>query len=372
MTAAGLLERERELAAIDALLDGAARRHRPAAGDRGRGGDRQDRARWRGRGTRARARLHGADCGAAGCSRPTSRSASRASLFEPVATTRPARPARRGGRPGARPGAAPDRRARSSFELQHGLYWLVADLAERAPLLLAVDDAQWADPDSLRWLVYLARRLDELPVALLVAVRDGEPSGCSDAAAHRARDGGGRARAAQRGGRHALVRAALGAADDGSLRRLPRDERRQPVPARRAARRPRGRGGAERRARARPPGPPPCSAASCCGSRGSARRRSRWRRRSPSSGATPTSSTPPRSPSSTSRRARAAADALIAARVLDAAHPLRFAHPLLGSAVYADVGLARRARRPPAAAELLEQRAPERAALHLLSTHPGG
>ena len=29
--------------------------------------------------------------------------------------------------------------------LHHGLYWIVAGLAEQRPLLLAVDDAQWAD-----------------------------------------------------------------------------------------------------------------------------------------------------------------------------------------------------------------------------------
>ena len=53
----------------------------------------------------------------------------------------------------------------------HGLYWLTANLAERGPLLLAVDDAQWADEPSLRFAVYLARRVRELPVALLLATR---------------------------------------------------------------------------------------------------------------------------------------------------------------------------------------------------------
>ena len=70
--------------------------------------------------------------------------------------------------------------------------------------------------------------------------------------------------------------------------------------------------------------------------------------------------------------ARAAADALIAARVLDAAHPLRFAHPVLRAAVYADVGLTRRAAGHRRAAELLDAEAPDRAALHLLATHPSG
>ena len=41
----------------------------------------------------------------------------------------------------------------------HGLYWLTSNLADRAPLLLAVDDAHWADEPSLRFLAYLARRV---------------------------------------------------------------------------------------------------------------------------------------------------------------------------------------------------------------------
>ena len=62
------------------------------------------------------------------------------------------------------------------FGLLHGLYWLTANLADEEPLLLAVDDAQWLDEPSLRFLRYLAVRIDELPVALLVAWRSGEPS----------------------------------------------------------------------------------------------------------------------------------------------------------------------------------------------------
>src|SRR4051794_36604982 len=57
----------------------------------------------------------------------------------------------------------------------HGLFWLASNLAAQGPLLLSVDDAHWAAPPSLRWLGYLARRLDGLPVLALVAVRTGEP-----------------------------------------------------------------------------------------------------------------------------------------------------------------------------------------------------
>ena len=54
----------------------------------------------------------------------------------------------------------------------HGLYWLVAGLAARAPLTLVVDDVQWADEASLRWLAYLGRRLDGLALLVVVAGRD--------------------------------------------------------------------------------------------------------------------------------------------------------------------------------------------------------
>ena len=58
-----------------------------------------------------------------------------------------------------------------SFAVLHGLYWLAANVAASQPLLVVVDDAQWADRASLRWLAYLAPRLEGLPVSLLVAVR---------------------------------------------------------------------------------------------------------------------------------------------------------------------------------------------------------
>lgn len=57
----------------------------------------------------------------------------------------------------------------------HGLYWLTANLAERSPVLIAVDDVHWCDSPSLQFLVYLARRLGGMPVLLLAAVRTGDP-----------------------------------------------------------------------------------------------------------------------------------------------------------------------------------------------------
>ncbi|MFT4263037.1 MAG: ATP-binding protein, partial [Nocardioides sp.] len=56
------------------------------------------------------------------------------------------------------------------------LAWLVEDLAAERPLLLVVDDAQWADEDSLRFLSSLARSIAGQPVLVLVAARPVAPS----------------------------------------------------------------------------------------------------------------------------------------------------------------------------------------------------
>jgi hypothetical protein len=64
----------------------------------------------------------------------------------------------------------------TSFAVLHGLYWLTVNLADRRPLLIAVDDAHWADQPSLRWLAHLAPRLEGAAVALLVVVRPGVPA----------------------------------------------------------------------------------------------------------------------------------------------------------------------------------------------------
>lgn len=59
----------------------------------------------------------------------------------------------------------------ASFSVLHGLYWLVAGLTEDAPLLLVLDDAQWSDEASLRFAGFLARRLEGLPMLLLLTAR---------------------------------------------------------------------------------------------------------------------------------------------------------------------------------------------------------
>ncbi|MFP5372961.1 MAG: BTAD domain-containing putative transcriptional regulator, partial [Actinomycetes bacterium] len=71
---------------------------------------------------------------------------------------------------------APD----GSFAVLHGLYWLTVNLTSDGPLLLAVDDVQWCDSASLRWLAYLVRRLEAVPVLVVGTVRTGEPHADED------------------------------------------------------------------------------------------------------------------------------------------------------------------------------------------------
>jgi DNA-binding CsgD family transcriptional regulator len=61
--------------------------------------------------------------------------------------------------------------------IQHGLYWLMADLAAASATVLLIDDAQWADLTSLRAFVYASRRLEGLPMLVAFTVRTGEPGG---------------------------------------------------------------------------------------------------------------------------------------------------------------------------------------------------
>jgi DNA-binding CsgD family transcriptional regulator len=71
--------------------------------------------------------------------------------------------------------ASQDAPAEGSFAILHGLYWLAANVAFQQPTLLAIDDLHWADTPSLRWLLYLTRRLEGVP--LLVAAGARPPEG---------------------------------------------------------------------------------------------------------------------------------------------------------------------------------------------------
>ncbi len=65
--------------------------------------------------------------------------------------------------------------AEGSFAVLHGLYWAVLNLAEERPVLLAIDDLQWSDRPTLRFVAYLARRLEGAAVLVAATLRSGEP-----------------------------------------------------------------------------------------------------------------------------------------------------------------------------------------------------
>jgi DNA-binding CsgD family transcriptional regulator len=283
---------------------------------------------------------------------------------------------------GVQPAAVePDSAGDASFQILNALLWLTSNLAERTPLLLAVDDAHWSDQASLRFLAFLLPRLGDLPVALAVSVRTGE--GGSDSELLRQLSSDPAARVLRPGPLSedsvaALVRSDLSseAADDfceaceeasggnpfmlsellrelhadrvtgteaeaTGVRELAPESIQRSVLARLA------RLSEEARMLARATAvlgddAEVHEAAALAGLDGSA--------------------------------AREAADALASAGILDAGRPLRFAHPLLRNAVDADLsGGEREEMHRRAAEQFLDADAePERVAVHLLATDPAG
>lgn len=101
-------------------------------------------------------------------------------LFEPL--LRRASPGRRSALLGeaaaaAAPALGMDPDGGGPFAVRHGLYWLLDALACEQPVLVCVDDAQWSDAATLRWLAFLAGRIDGLAAAVLLGWRAGEPTG---------------------------------------------------------------------------------------------------------------------------------------------------------------------------------------------------
>jgi DNA-binding CsgD family transcriptional regulator len=269
--------------------------------------------------------------------------------------------------------------------VQHGLHWLLANLAETNPVLVAIDDLQWADPGSIRWLVYLARRVSDIPVLLVATVRTGDPGldegllaaiegeaatqvlhpavlselgsaelvrlefgdGAEDgfcAACHRAT-----------GGNPFLLRELIAAARDDDLppttASIERIEDLRPETITRSL---------LLRLANLPPGAEPLTrAVAILGERAELRHAASLAELD-------------------AEEAAAVADALAAAAILAPGHPLRFAHPLIRAAVYAEIPAAQRALAHSRAAHLLQEdgAAPEQVAAQLLhsgaGTSPGG
>ena len=64
------------------------------------------------------------------------------------------------------------------------LQWVVEALAERAPLVLAIDDLHWLDEESGRFVGYLVRRLEGVPVLVLATARPAEPGATNPVTLH--------------------------------------------------------------------------------------------------------------------------------------------------------------------------------------------
>jgi DNA-binding CsgD family transcriptional regulator/tetratricopeptide (TPR) repeat protein len=60
------------------------------------------------------------------------------------------------------------------YQRLHGLYWLIANLAREQPLLITIDDAQWADEASMAAERFLSLRIADLPMVLVLGVRTAE------------------------------------------------------------------------------------------------------------------------------------------------------------------------------------------------------
>ncbi len=269
-----------------------------------------------------------------------------------------------------------------SYPVMHGLFWLLTNLAETSPVAIVIDDAHWADRASLRFVLYLLQRLDEMAVSIIAARRLGEPRAPDDLlgqiAAHvssrRARPP-----ALSRDGARRMVAAALPDADEafgdacwrmtegnvfllGELVGAVEAEGWQPT-AQNAARIGTLAPEAVLRAvavllmRLSDDAAGVARAVAVLGEDAHLRHDAALTGREPD-------------------RVAAAADALAASDILRPVDPgaLTFAHPLLASAVYADVGTGERSALHRRAAEILrdEDIAPERVAAHLLPSAGSG
>lgn len=74
-----------------------------------------------------------------------------------------------------------DGSSRGIGDLVYGVRWVLEDLTTDQPVLLMVDDLQWADAGSLQALDLLVNALQHLPCLIVYAVRTGEPVAAPEA-----------------------------------------------------------------------------------------------------------------------------------------------------------------------------------------------
>ena len=307
-------------------------------------------------------------------------------LFEPARRSRAPSECRALLAGGAAPAAAllgPPAAVSGSGEpaaLEHALFWLAADLAERVPLALIVDDAHWCDPASLRALVHLALRIEHVAIALVVALRPGEPGAAQQLLDRLAAARGAmcmslsplseatttdlvreRLPEASREFCHAMFLASDGNPFYlGELITAVRAANMQPTVANAARLRSIGSDVVTRnvvlRLEALPAG---------------AAELARWLSVLDDNVALAQVAFLARL---APEEALCAVDALVGVQILRAGHPLAFVHAIVRTAIYESLPAAERSRRHAAAARLLEQHgeSPQAIAAHLLRTSPSG
>ena len=268
-----------------------------------------------------------------------------------------------------------------SFATLNALYWLTSNLAEARPVLLAVDDAHWADQPSLRFFGFLFARLEDLPVLLALGTRPSERGAGSELLAQLTSDPAARIvrpRALSRDAVAGLVREGLAAdAHDEFCAACHEATAGNPFMLRELIRE-----------------------LAADGSSGAAGEAPRVREVAPATIQRAVLVRLGRLPGPAARLAQAvavlgddaephqaaelagidrgaaaeAADALAVAGILEPGRRWCFIHPLVRNAVYADQPGAERRAAHAAAAKLLEDEGaePERIAVHLLATDPDG
>jgi len=173
----GLYERERELATIDRLIDDAAAGNGRIAlieGPAGIGKSRLLRAARHRAAEGGRVTVMHARCSE--LERDFSFGTVR-QLFESAGAEQAVPHLRGNGNGNGAELTTPDdaQQAEGSFAALHALYWATLELGESQPLLLAIDDVQWSDVPSLRFVDYLAHRIERAPVLLVLALRSTDP-----------------------------------------------------------------------------------------------------------------------------------------------------------------------------------------------------
>jgi len=262
-----------------------------------------------------------------------------------------------------------------------GLFWLVAALADRAPVLLCLDDLHWADEPSLRFLSFVLGRVESIPVLIAVTCRPttGEETAAlvhavaADAGATPLRLGALGEEAVR-----ILVADRLAAdPDDSFTRACLATSGGNPFLLVELLRALAADGVSPSAANApRVAGASPENVARSVSARllGTGESVARFARALSVVGEGATLTLGARVAGLSESEASAAADALATIGLISSDGPLRFEHPLLRTAVEGTLAPGERLRLHAAAATLLEAAgaAPERIALHLLETEPAG